>query len=77
MGTDQSPDLICQVPAYTTLGEQYGLADDMHIAGPNIQDQQTIEQEFQAYITSPVSNAATNIIKFWEVCASKTHNTFI
>jgi hypothetical protein len=32
---------------------------------------QTIEQEFQAYITSHLSTEGTDIIKFWEVRASK------
>jgi hypothetical protein len=55
-------------PTFTRLADKYSLAD-MRIADPSSLQSQTIEQEFQAYITSPLSTEGTNIIKFWEVRA--------
>jgi len=48
-----------------TLAERYGLGDDMNIGGPSDTDQ-TIEQEYQAYVTA-VRSSFTDILKFWEV----------
>jgi hypothetical protein len=56
-----------EVPKYMTLAEQYGLSDDMNI-GESKANEQTIEQEFQAYITAPLTPTSVNILKFWEVC---------
>ena len=58
LGTDE-------MPAYMTLGAQYGIADEMDIAGNS--GQQTIEQEYQAYITAVTSPKTINILGFWEV----------
>jgi len=53
-------------PAYMSLAEKYGMTD-MHIGGASGAAEQTIEQEYQAYITAPLSSSATDILKFWEV----------
>jgi hypothetical protein len=54
-----------EMPAYMTLGAQYGIADEMDITVNS--GQQTIEQEYQAYITAVTSPKTTNILGFWEV----------
>jgi hypothetical protein len=54
-------------PAYMSLAEQYGLSDDMEIGDPGSRCQATIEQEYQSYITAPLSPQSTDILKFWEV----------
>ena len=54
-----------EMPAYMTLGAQYGIADEMDIAANP--GQQTIEQEYQAYITAVTSPKTINILGFWEV----------
>jgi hypothetical protein len=53
------------VPAYMLLVAQYGIAD-MEIGNPDIHDQ-TVEQEYQVYITAPLSPNTIDILKFWEV----------
>jgi hypothetical protein len=53
---------------YTRLADKYGMSD-MRITDPSSLQMQTIEQEFQAYITAQLSVEGTNMIKFWEVCA--------
>jgi hypothetical protein len=53
------------VPAYMSLAAQYGITD-MEIGNPGIPDQ-TVEQEYQAYITAPLSPNTMDILKFWEV----------
>ena len=56
------------LPPYTSLAAKYGLTDDdMDIGNPGT-NEQTVEQEYQAYITAPLSPKTTIIIKFWEVC---------
>ena len=47
------------------LAEKFGLPDDMRFADSSSAEEQTIEQEFQGYVTSPLSN--TDILKFWDV----------
>jgi hypothetical protein len=56
-----------QLPTFYSLAEEYGLPDDMHFATPANVDEQTIEQEFQSYVTAQPSPLGTNILKFWEV----------
>ncbi len=60
-----SPDTAAR-PAYMSLAAQYGIADEMDIgdSGPN---EQTIEQEYQAYLKSPPTSKTVDIIKYWEV----------
>jgi hypothetical protein len=56
-------------PMYMTLAHQYGIADEMEI-GESSETTQSIEQEYQAYITSPLSPKNVDILKFWEVCGT-------
>ena len=56
-----------QPPAFALLSEQYGL-DDMQIGDSRSLEQQTIDQEFDAYInTTLLTHISTDIIKYWEV----------
>jgi hypothetical protein len=50
-------------PAFMTLPEQYGLKD-MFFANSSIVDTQTFEQEYQLYMSAPVSPRGTNILEF-------------
>jgi 2-hydroxychromene-2-carboxylate isomerase len=55
-------------PAFMSLAEQYGLTDeDLGASEPDDHSIQTVEQEYQAYITAPVCVKGTPIIKWWEV----------
>jgi hypothetical protein len=56
-----------QPPAFMSLAEQYGLDEEDLGAEPDDHSSQSIEQEYQAYITAPVSANGTSIIKWWEV----------
>ena len=58
-GTTKDP------PMYMSLAHQYGIVDEMEIGGSN-KTTQSIKQEFQAYITAPLSKNV-DILKFWEV----------
>lgn len=49
-----------------SLADQYDIADEMEI-GESSQTSQTIEQEYQAYITATLSLKTVDILKFWEV----------
>lgn len=33
---------------------------------------QTVEQEYQAYVNTPLSKEGTDIVKFWEVRSSNS-----
>jgi hypothetical protein len=52
--------------SYILLAAQYRLPDDMEISGTG-SHQATIKQEFQSYITAPLSLKSMDILKFWEV----------
>jgi len=55
-------------PAFMSLAKQYGLTDeDFDASEPDDHGVQTIEQEYQAYITAPICAKGTPIIKWWEV----------
>jgi hypothetical protein len=54
-------------PAFMTLDAQYGLTDDDLAIGGTTTHEQTVEQEFQAYITAPLSPSNMDILRFWEV----------
>jgi hypothetical protein len=56
-----------EMPAYMSLAVQYGITDDDMDIGHFSAQEQTIEQEFQSYITAPLSPKNIDIIKFWEV----------
>jgi hypothetical protein len=60
-------------PRYMELSSKYGLPSDLDIRnlGPK---EQTVEQEYQAYVTSPCSEKTTDVLKFWEV--SITHSAW-
>ena len=47
------------------LADKYGL-HDMSISNPSDPQMQTIEQEYQGYVTVPLFST-TDILKFWEV----------
>ena len=53
--------------AYTTLAETYSL-DDMYFSTPDIVEEQSLEQEYQAYVTAPLSLVRTDTLRIWEVC---------
>lgn len=66
----QTPEAeVTEMPKYMTLAAQYGLDDDMDVgaSGPGDTNKQTVEQEYQAYITAPLLPKNVNILKFWEV----------
>jgi hypothetical protein len=54
-----------RTPKFMSLAAEYGLPD-MKIGGSH-SNQQTIEQEYDAYVTSSLSQENVDIIKFWEV----------
>ena len=54
-------------PQYMSLAEQYGIGVEMEIGGSGAGDQ-TIEQEYQSYVTAALSLKTIDILKFWEVC---------
>ena len=69
--TPEEQEVVCGPdttvrPAFMSLAAQYGIMDDMDIgdSGPN---EQTMEQEYQAYLKSPPTSKTVNIIKYWEV----------
>ena len=53
---------------YMSLAEQYGL-DGLTIGEPGGQEQ-TIDQEYQGYITAPLTLKSVSTLKFWEVGGS-------
>lgn len=53
-----------ELEKYMGIAARYGF-DDMEIGEPG-GNEQTIEQEYQAYITAPLSSKTVNILKFWE-----------
>ena len=54
---------------YMSLAEAYGLKD-MQIGASDDIEGQSVEQEFQAYVTTALSKPGTDILKFWEVSKS-------
>jgi hypothetical protein len=52
-----------------SLAEVYGLKD-MQIGASDDVEGQTVEQEFQAYVTAALSKPGADILKFWEVSKS-------
>ena len=49
------------VPAFTHLFH------DMQLGASWDSEAQTLEQEFQSYVTAPLSVEGTNLLRFWEV----------
>ena len=66
LSTTTNPTHPTQVPAYMSLAKQYGL-DDMELGASEDVETQTVEQEYQAYITASISVPGTDMLKFWEV----------
>lgn len=67
----QHRNTVPNLPSYS-LAAVYGLDDDdIDIGNPGV-NEQTVEQEYQAYITAPLSPNMTNIIKFWEASKRST-----
>lgn len=64
-----------EIPAYMSLAVQYGLSEEMDL-GVSDASEPTIEHEYQAYITAPVSPKTMNILKFWEVNGSSFPTLF-
>jgi hypothetical protein len=62
------------LPTYMNLGVQYGLTDEMDIGNPSI-SQQTIEQEYQAYVTAALTAKSMPILTFWEVMIVADNNS--
>ena len=56
-------------PPFMSLAERYGLPN-MGFANAEDTDEQTVEQEYQAYVTAPLSWRGTNILKHWEASYS-------
>jgi hypothetical protein len=54
------------IPAYGGLAERYGL-EDMSFQDDAYKRDQSVEQEYQGYVTAVLSPMSINILKFWEV----------
>ena len=65
LGADAADPGIGEMAKYFSIAADYGI-DDMDI-GESGGDEQTVEQEYQAYITAPLSLKTVSILKFWEV----------
>jgi hypothetical protein len=60
-----APSMTTTAPKFTTLASRYGMTDMRLLdASPEVQ---TVEQEYQAYITGALSPHTTDLLKFWEV----------
>lgn len=74
--TSAAPDPRPNQPlAFQSLAQRYGLGTDMNFASPNSSDDQSINQEYQSFITAPLSTQGTNTLKFWEVRSTDTDST--
>jgi 2-hydroxychromene-2-carboxylate isomerase len=68
VGPPASSQALEEPPAFMSLAEQYGLTDeDLGASESDDHSIQTIEQEYQAYVTAPLCAKGTRIIKWWEV----------
>ena len=54
-----------QRPHWMNIAAQLGLDDEDMEIGDSSQGEQTVEQEYQAYVTAQPSKS--DILKFWEV----------
>ena len=64
-GVDAASLVTGEMESYMELAAQYGL-QDMEI-GESAGNEQTIEEEYQAYFALSPSPKTTNILKYWEV----------
>lgn len=55
-----------QARGWEDLANEYGIADMMDLVDDEVQPESTVEEEYMAYTTAPLSPKG-NIIKFWEV----------
>jgi|SRR5882762_5027880 len=67
--TVTNPVCSAVAPSYMSLAEAYGLTN-MQIGTSDDVEGQTVEQEYQAYITTALSKPGTDMLKFWEVSTS-------
>lgn len=67
-------DLSDEEEAFMSLADQYGLKN-MKIGGSR-ENRQSVEHEYQAYTTAPVSPRTVSLLKFWEVGDLVTVMTF-
>jgi hypothetical protein len=56
--------------ALDDLAGQYGLEDFMDFVDHTVQHEQSIDDEFNAYMTALLAPKGTDILKFWEVSYS-------
>jgi hypothetical protein len=66
-----------QAPSLDSLMRDYGLTNEMDITACENANEQTIEQEFQSFVTAPLSPKGTSTLKFWEVCEAQKECRFI
>ena len=74
-GTAKSPEADAaalgsgdtEIERYMEIAAHFGLSDMEIGESPGAKQKQTIDQEYQAYITAPLENNTVNILKFWEV----------
>jgi hypothetical protein len=64
--SSSSQPLNNQPEKWQTLDQQYGLEDMYELEGED--DTQTLEQEYQSYVTAALSKPGTDIVKYWDVC---------
>lgn len=55
-----------QEDPFMTLASQYGLAVEMTI-GASVSNEQTVDEEYRAYVTTQCSPPMTNTVQFWGV----------
>lgn len=65
-GIPVNPGEYRAAPSYMSLAAQYGLGDTMTPGNSN-NNKQTLDQEYQAYVTAPCSPSNFEPLKFWEV----------
>ena len=62
---DATPPRTAALPGYMSLAKHYGLTD-MALGGSR-RNEQSLSQEYQAYVTAALSPIEVDILKFWEV----------
>jgi hypothetical protein len=60
------PDASVSSEQWQDLDEQYGL-DDMFDDAVEVSSQQTLEEEYAAYVNAPLSLKGTQMLPYWEV----------
>ena len=64
----KSGDTDTELPQFMSLARKYGFddGDDEMDIGHVEATARSVDQEYQSYITSPLSPKKTDIVKFWE-----------